>query len=117
MYPADRLYTKDHVWIKEVSSGYLVGITTADINEDVIYVELPKIGATIDAGQSFVLVETTKDTTAYNLPFSGKVSKVNDALLETPETLNEDPYKDGWIVELTSSKKPIGLLSAKEYDG
>jgi glycine cleavage system H protein len=82
-----------------------------------VYVELPKVGATLTAGKQFGVIESTKAVSELFAPISGKVVKVNDALTAKPDTVNSDPYGAGWIVEIepSDSKQLDGLLSPTAY--
>jgi glycine cleavage system H protein len=111
--PKNLRYTKEHEWARKEGGGTVVIGVTAHAQEslgDVVYVELPKVGATLTAGQSFGVIESTKAVSELYAPLTGKVVKVNDALSSEPHIVNSDPYGAGWIVELEPSD-PVG------YDG
>jgi glycine cleavage system H protein len=119
MYPQEYRYTKKHEWIHVEGNTGLVGITLHAQEQlgDVVYVELPKTGAKLQAMQSFGTVESVKAVSDLYAPMSGEVTAVNEALVDAPETLNHDPHKEGWLVRLKlSDKSELGkLLSASEY--
>jgi glycine cleavage system H protein len=119
-FPKDLKYTKDHEWARISGKTVVVGVTShaqAALG-DVVYVELPKVGATLSAGQPFGVIESTKAVSELFAPVSGKVVKVNDALSDNPSTVNSDPYQGGWIVEveLSDTKQLDGLLDVGAYE-
>ncbi|MFL5343276.1 MAG: glycine cleavage system protein GcvH [Hyalangium sp.] len=117
--PQDLKYTKDHEWARQQGNLVVVGVTAhaQEALGDVVYVELPKVGFTMTAGKQFGVIESTKAVSELFAPISGKVVRVNDALTDKPDTVNEDPYGAGWIVELepSDSKQLAGLLDATAY--
>jgi glycine cleavage system H protein len=119
MYPADYRYTKDHEWIKvEVSTG-TIGITDYAQQElgDVVFVELPKIGAEVKAGASFGTIESVKAVSEIFSPVSGKITETNSALADSPEKINSDPHGAAWLVkvQLADPKEIQGLMDATTY--
>jgi glycine cleavage system H protein len=120
MYPKEYRYTTKHEWIQVDGDTGVVGITFHAQEQlgDVVYVELPKAGAKLQAMQSFGTVESVKAVSDLYAPMSGEVSAVNDALLDAPETLNQDPHKQGWLVRLKLSNKSEleKLLTAEQYE-
>jgi glycine cleavage system H protein len=119
-FPKDLKYTKDHEWARISGKSVVVGVTShaQEALGDVVYVELPKVGATLSAGQPFGVIESTKAVSELFAPVSGKVVKVNDALSDNPSTVNSDPYQGGWIVEveLSDTKQLDGLLDVGAYE-
>ncbi len=117
--PDDLRYTKDHEWAKLEGSKVRIGITDFAQSEltDVVYVELPKVGAMLAAGKSFGVVESVKSTSELFAPVGGKVVEVNPALAKNPELVNKDPYGQGWmiLVELSSAKEIEALMTAEAY--
>jgi len=117
--PKDLKYTKDHEWARVQGNTIVVGVTAhaQEALGDVVYVELPKVGATITAGKQFGVIESTKAVSELYAPLSGKVVKVNDALSDNPQTVNADPYGAGWILELEPSdtQQLTGLMDAAAY--
>jgi len=97
--PEDLRYSADHEWAKLSGNCIRIGITdyAQDALGDVVFVQIPTVGAVVVLGQSFSEVESTKSVSDIYAPLSGKVSQVNDALVQNPELLNSDPYGDGWI--------------------
>ena len=119
-FPKDLKYTKDHEWARPSGKTVVVGVTAhaQEALGDVVYVELPKVGATLTEGQAFGVIESTKAVSELFAPVSGKVVKVNDALSDNPSTVNSDPYQAGWIVEveLSDTKQLDGLMDAGAYE-
>jgi glycine cleavage system H protein len=116
-YPKDLKYTKDHEWTRAKGGLVVVGVTfhAQDALGDVVYVELPKVGATVAAGQAFGVIESTKAVSELFAPISGKVVKVNDALVDAPQAVNTDPYESGWIIEVEPSD-PTQLSTLLDAD-
>lgn len=117
MTPEDLRYTAEHEWVKADGATYRVGIThfAQDALGDIVYVQLPSVGATLDAGSSCGEIESTKSVSEIYSPLSGTVTAVNQALTAAPETINTDPYGAGWLFELSSEQGIEGLLSADAY--
>jgi glycine cleavage system H protein len=118
-FPEDLQYTKEHEWARQKGGRVLVGITdfAQDQLGDVVYVELPAVGDEVKKGESFGVVESTKAVSELFAPISGKVVEVNDPLVEAPETVNEDPYEEGWMIAIEPSdpKELAELLDVKAY--
>lgn len=118
--PADFRYAKSHEWAKVESDGSVtVGITDYAQNSlgDITYVQVPKVGATIKAGETFGVVESVKAASDLYAPVSGTVLAVNSALDSAPETVNRAPYGDGWMIKLKPSDPAAvnALLDAAAY--
>jgi glycine cleavage system H protein len=117
--PEDLKYSEDHEWIRSEGDRVRVGITdyAQDALGDVVFVELPAVGADVDRGTTFGEVESTKSVSDLFAPVSGTITEVNDSLDDTPEVLNEDPYGDGWIcvIELRDDSQLADLLDADGY--
>ncbi|HET9034849.1 MAG TPA: glycine cleavage system protein GcvH [Myxococcaceae bacterium] len=118
--PKNLRYTKDHEWARRDGGGVVVGVTAHAQEQlgDVVYVELPKVGDTVNAGSPFGVVESTKAVSELFAPISGKVTKINSALADEPSTINTDPYGAGWIIELEPSNPAQldGLMDADGYN-
>jgi glycine cleavage system H protein len=118
-YPTDAKYTKEHEWIKINGNTGTVGITDHAQNSlgDIVFVELPKVGATISAGKSFGTVESVKAVSDLYAPVSGTVTEVNTDLASSPEKINQDA-NNTWMIKLTLSNagEASGLLSAADYE-
>ena len=112
-------YSKDHEWALIEGDTAKIGITdyAQDALGDVVFVDLPTVGATIGSGDSFGEVESTKSVSELYAPVSGVVAAVNDDLADSPERLNEDPYGEGWIITITMSdpSEVDSLLDAAGY--
>lgn len=117
--PEGLRYSSDHEWVAVDGDTARVGITdyAQDALGDVVYVDLPATGTTIGAAESFGEVESTKSVSELYAPVSGEITMVNDALVDTPEKLNEEPYGEGWIISITMSDATEldGLLDADGY--
>ena len=118
--PADLRYAKSHEWLKVESDGTVtVGITDYAQNSlgDITYVQVPKVGATLKAGETFGVVESVKAASDLYAPIAGTVVAVNAALDSAPETVNQSPYADGWMLKLKPADAAAanGLLDAAGY--
>jgi glycine cleavage system H protein len=115
----DLKYTDTHEWLKIKGDIAIVGITDHAQSEltDIVFVELPEIGKEIIKGEELCVVESVKSVSEIFTPVSGKVTNVNKKLEDTPETVNENPYDDGWLIELEiKDKSEIDvLLDAEAY--
>lgn len=117
--PDDLQYTGEHVWIRPAENGnWLAGITdyAQDLLGDIVYVETPEPGTSIEAGQACGLIESVKTGSDLHAPLSGTVTAVNEALQSTPELINDNPY-DAWIFSFKPASEPTNLLTAAEYTG
>ena len=118
-YPANYRYTKEHEWLQVDGSTGTIGITDYAQNSlgDIVFVDLPKAGETIEAGKSFGSVESVKAVSDLFAPVSGKVTTVNDALKDAPEKINSDANTTWMLkVELSDAKQADGLLTAADYE-
>jgi glycine cleavage system H protein len=117
--PDDLRYSTDHEWARANGDVVRVGITdyAQDALGDVVFVDLPKVGNEVAAGAAIGEVESTKSVSEIYAPVSGKVSAINDALTSAPESVNADPYGEGWICEITTSDTSEfdELLDAARY--
>ena len=115
--PEELEYTRSHEWVRTEDDTATIGITDYAQEElgDIVYVELPDQGDTFDAGDSFGSIESVKAVSDLYTPVGGEVVEVNEALNDSPEKINEDPYGDGWIVKLRVSEEG-DLLSASDYE-
>lgn len=118
-FPKDLKYTKEHEWVKVEGNIATVGITdyAQDSLGDVVYVELPQEGASVTKNEPFGVVESVKAVSDLYSPISGSVVEVNDAIIDSPEAINEEPYGDAWMikVEIGSDSDLEDLLTAEEY--
>ena len=115
--PAELMYTRTHEWVREEGETATIGITDHAQDElgDVVFVELPETGDTLEAGGTVGSIESVKAVSDVHAPVGGEVVEVNDALVDKPELINEDPYGEGWIVKVRGSGEG-DLLSAEEYE-
>jgi glycine cleavage system H protein len=120
MYPAEYRYTKDHEWISVDGSIGTIGITDYAQQElgDVVFVEAPKVGAALKAGQSFGTVESVKAVSEIFSPVTGEVTETNALLTDAPETINKDPHKSAWLVKvkLADPKEVSALMDVAAYE-
>ncbi|HEX9050949.1 MAG TPA: glycine cleavage system protein GcvH [Anaeromyxobacter sp.] len=118
-FPEDLRYTREHEWARKKGSNFVVGITDFAQQQlgDVVYVELPGVGDPVKKGESFGVVESTKAVSELFAPVSGKVVEVNEPLSDAPETVNDDPYEEGWmiVIEPSDPKELESLMDAKAY--
>jgi glycine cleavage system H protein len=118
-YPDDLRYSKEHEWVRAEDSRATIGITifAADELGDIVFVELPEVGATLTQFASFGVVESVKAVSDLFAPVSGEVVEVNDALRDAPELLNSDPFGEGWIarVALSDTGELDALMDADAY--
>lgn len=115
--PQELQYTKSHEWVRMEDGVATVGITDHAQEElgDVVFVELPEEGDSLNAGDTFGTIESVKAVSDLYAPMGGEVVEVNGALNDTPEQVNEDPYGEGWILKIQTSEE-ADLLSAEEYE-
>ena len=117
--PADLRYTPDHEWARLEDSGVRMGITdyAQEALGDVVFVQLPEIGAKVAAGDTFSEVESTKSVSDIYAPITGEVVEVNGGLADAPQNINDDPYGEGWIclIEPTDPAALDALLDADAY--
>lgn len=119
-FPTDLKYTKTDEWIRANGSAAEAGLTDYAQSHlsDIVYVELPEVGAVYKQGAAFGSIESVKAASDMNLPASGTITAVNESLSDAPEAVNNDPYGQGWIVKLTLSdpKELDTLMDAKAYE-
>ena len=117
--PSDLKYTKDHEWLKVEGNLAIVGITAFAQGElgDIVYVEVETEGEELNQEEVFGSIEAVKTVSDLFMPVSGEITSFNDALEQDPETVNSDPYGDGWLVkiEMSDSSQVEGLLNADQY--
>jgi glycine cleavage system H protein len=117
LVPDGLKYTKDHEWAKLEGAVATIGVTDHAQRElgDIVFVELPKVGANVSAGQSFGTIEAVKTVAELYAPVSGTVEAVNTALAADAGVINQDPYGKGWIIKVKLSGSQEGLLDAAGY--
>ncbi len=115
----DRYYTKDHEWALVKGNKAWIGITDYAQKElgDVVYVDLPQVGETYEAGDTIANVESVKSVSPIYSPLSGTVAEVNESLSDEPHLMNESPYEDGWlaVIELSDPMEVEDLMPAEDY--
>ncbi|HKY63630.1 MAG TPA: glycine cleavage system protein GcvH [bacterium] len=118
-FPEDLKYTTEHEWVRVEGDVATVGITDFAQEQlgDIVFVELPEEEETIEKGDTFGVVESTKSVSDLYVPLTGTVIESNDPLLDSPEVINEDPYGEGWMIriKLKSPEEIKELLDAKAY--
>ena len=118
-YPENFHYTKEHEWISVDGGTATIGITDHAQQElgDIVYIDLPKVGAALEQGKTFGSVESVKAVSDVYAPVSGEVVEINEALAAAPEKLNSDPHGEAWLVriKLTAPDEIKQLLSAADY--
>jgi glycine cleavage system H protein len=118
-FPDDLRYTKEHEWLRLEGNDGVIGITdfAQDALGDVVFVELPTVGATLSQGQTFGVVESNKTVSDLFAPVSGRVTAVNHVLRDEPERVNADPYGEGWMIRIALSRieEVDALLDADRY--
>lgn len=117
--PDDLNYTRDHEWVRIDGVRATIGVTghAAEQLGDIVYTELPSEGEEVTKGETFGVIESVKAVSDCYAPLSGKVAEVNDALAENPESINEDPYGEGWMItiEMSDGAEAKGLMDGKAY--
>lgn len=119
--PEDLRYSSEHEWARRLDDGSRVRIGITDFAQDslgdVVYVDLPAVGASVSANESVGELESTKSVSEMYAPVSGTITAVNEALADSPQLLNEDPYGEGWLceIEMTDPAELDGLLDAAGY--
>lgn len=119
--PAELKYTKSHEWVAVDGDTATVGITdhAQDLLGDMVFIELPEVGDSLEAGNECAVVESVKAASDVYSPLSGEVVEVNEALADSPETVNTDPYGAGWLfkVRMSDAAQADSLLDAAAYNG
>jgi len=115
--PNELSYTKEHEWVSAVDLTFTMGITdyAQAALGDIVYVQLPKVGEAVVAGKVCGEVESTKSVSDIYAPVTGTIVAINDALSNSPETINSDPYGGGWLAKIEVLAAPSDLLSASQY--
>ena len=120
MYPTEYLYSKEHEWVQVQDDICVLGITEFAQQElgEVVYVELPEVGQVFDTDQEIGTIESVKAVAEVYTPVAGEIVEVNDAVVDDPELLNEDPHTDGWLVKVrfSSAADLKSLMSSEQYE-
>jgi glycine cleavage system H protein len=118
-FPDELKYTKEHEWVKVSGNIATIGITEFAQGElgDIVYVDINTEGQSLNSGDVFGTVEAVKTVSDLFMPLSGKIIELNKGLETNPESVNKDPYGNGWMVriEMSNSSEPEGLMNAADY--
>lgn len=117
--PEDLKYSREHEWVRQSDAVVLVGLTDFAQRElgEIVFAELPKVGARFEVGEPFGTVESVKAVSEVYAPVTGQVIEVNEELNAEPEVINTEPYGDGWLIKIrmADATQATGLLTAAEY--
>lgn len=120
MNPKNLKYHREHVWARMEGDTAVLGLTSyaQETLGDIVYIELPEVGADVTAGTAYAEVESVKAVSDVYAPLSGSVVEVNDEVIDAPELINESPFDDGWLikVKLSDLSEADELMSAEEYE-
>ncbi len=120
MYPEDRYYSREHEWLRADGEELVLGITDFAQDElgDVVFVELPAVGDSFEAGAEIGTIESVKAVAELFVPIAGSISAVNETIQDQPELLNSDPHGEGWLVRLapTDPDATGELMNAAQYE-
>ena len=120
MYPTEYLYSREHEWVRVEDDVCVLGITEYAQQElgEVVFVELPEIGQVFDANDELGTIESVKAVAELYTPVAGEIVEINDAVVDDPELLNEDPHAEGWLVKVrfSSAADLKSLLTAEQYE-
>ena len=120
MYPTDYLYSREHEWVRVEDDVVVLGITEFAQQElgEVVFVELPEIGQVFDANDELGTIESVKAVAEIYTPLAGEVIEANDAVVDDPELLNEDPHGEGWLLRIrfSSAADLKDLMNAEQYE-
>ena len=118
-FPSELVYTKTHEWVRRESADAVVGITAHAQEElrDIVFVELPKVGRALKQGEPAAVIESVKAAFDIYAPISGTIARVNEAVVKSPQLVNQDCYGVGWLFAITPSdpKEFTGLMTADAY--
>jgi glycine cleavage system H protein len=120
MYPTDYLYSREHEWIRVEDDVCVLGITEYAQQElgEVVFVELPEVGQVFNTNDEIGTIESVKAVAEVYIPVAGEVIEINEAVVDDPELLNEDPLHEGWLVKVrfSSASDLKALMSAEKYE-
>jgi glycine cleavage system H protein len=120
MYPRDYLYSREHEWLRVEDDLCVLGITEFAQNElgEVVFVELPEVGQVVDANDELGTIESVKAVAEFYSPVAGEVVEVNEAVVDDPELLNDDPQGEGWLIKVrfSSADDLKSMMKAEEYE-
>lgn len=119
-YPTDLKYTKNDEWVKVNGDAATAGLTfyAQEQLSDIVFVELPSVGATLKQGESFASVESVKAASDVYMPIGGEITEINESLSDTPELVNQDPYGKAWMIKfkIANASELSGLMDAAAYE-
>lgn len=120
MYPHEYLYSKEHEWVRVEDDVCVLGITEFAQQElgEVVYVDLPEVGAVFNAGDEIGTIESVKAVAEVYTPVAGEVVEINESVSDDPELLNEDPHTEGWLIKIrfSSDSDLKSLMNAETYE-
>lgn len=120
MYPSDYLYSREHEWVRVDDDTCVLGITEFAQQElgEVVFVELPEVGQVFDAGDEIGTIESVKAVAEVFTPVAGEIVEVNDAVVDEPELLNDEPHGDGWLIKIkfSSASDLESLMNGEQYE-
>lgn len=120
MYPSEYLYSREHEWVRTADDVAILGITEHAQRElgEVVFVELPEVGQVFNAGDEVGTIESVKAVAEVYSPVAGEVIEVNDAVVDDPELLNDDPHGEGWLLKIrySSASDLKALMNAEAYE-
>lgn len=116
--PEGILCSKSHEYLLEDGSNYIIGLTDYAVEQlgDIVFVELPEVGSSFEKGEVFSTVESVKAASEVYMPISGTVVEINEKLIEAPETLNNEPYTEGWLIKVESETAALDSGDLLEYE-
>ena len=111
-------YTEDHEWVSPSNSKAKVGVSSHAVEQlgDIVHIELPSVGTKLSKGDSFGTIESTKTVSDLYAPCDGEVTAVNEKVLEKPESLTDDPYQEGWLIEISVQNDFSHLMNSSQYE-
>ena len=120
MYPSEYLYSREHEWVRVQDDICVLGITEFAQQElgEVVFVELPEVGQVFDAGDEVGTIESVKAVAEVYIPVAGEVVEINEAVVDDPELINEDPHQEGWLIKVrfSSAADLKQLMNAEKYE-
>ena len=120
MYPSEYLYSREHEWVRVEDDVCVLGITEFAQQElgEVVFVELPEVGQVFDSGDEVGTIESVKAVAEVYTPLAGEVVEINEAVVDDPELINEDPHSDGWLIKVrfSSAADLKQLMNAEQYE-
>jgi glycine cleavage system H protein len=120
MYPSDYLYSREHEWVRVQDDVCTLGITEFAQQElgEVVFVELPEVGQVFDSGDEVGTIESVKAVAEVYTPLAGEVLEINEAVVDDPELINEDPHSEGWLIKVrfSSAADLKALMNAEQYE-